>query len=66
MLDVDPTLLGERLDTGRATQLAVTRVLHAAEGGHGLIDDALVLMVNATAFKGVRVEQYLIGPDVVG
>ena len=23
-------------------------------------------MVNAPAFKGVRVEQYLIGPDVIG
>ncbi len=46
VLDRDPTLLGERLDTGRATELAVTGVLHAAEGGHGLIGDALIVDVD--------------------
>src|SRR5690349_4587479 len=46
VLDRDPTLLGERLDTGRAAEPAVTRVLHATEGGHGLIGDALIVDVN--------------------
>ena len=46
MLDRDPTLLGERLDTGRATELAVTGVLHATEGGRGLIGDALIVDVD--------------------
>ena len=46
VLDRDPALLGERLDPGRAAELAVTRVLHAAEGGHGLIGDALVVDVD--------------------
>jgi hypothetical protein len=46
VLDGDPTLLGERLDTGCAAELAVTRVLHAAKGGHGLIADALIVDVD--------------------
>jgi len=46
VLDRDPALLGERLDAGRATELSVTRALHAAEGGHGLIADALVVDVD--------------------
>jgi hypothetical protein len=46
VLDFDLTLLAERLDTGRAAELAVTRVLHAAEGGHGLIGDALIVDVD--------------------
>jgi hypothetical protein len=37
----DPALLGERLDTGGAAELAVAGVLDAPEGGHGLIGDAL-------------------------
>jgi hypothetical protein len=46
VLDRDPALLGERLDAGRAAEFAVTRVLHAAEGGHGLIGDALIVDVD--------------------
>src|ERR1700683_35438 len=46
VLDGDPALLGERLDAGRAAELAVTGVLHAAEGGHGLIGDALIVDVD--------------------
>src|SRR6266404_7734169 len=37
VLDRDPALFGERLDTGGAAELAVAGVPHAAEGGHGLI-----------------------------
>jgi hypothetical protein len=46
VLDRDPALLGERLDTGRAAEFAVTRVLHAAERGHRLIGDALIVDVD--------------------
>jgi hypothetical protein len=46
VLDRDPALFGERLDAGRAAELAVAGVLHAAERGHGLIADALVVDVD--------------------
>ena len=46
VLDGDPALLGERLDAGRTAELAVTGVLHAAEGGHGLVGDALIVDVD--------------------
>jgi hypothetical protein len=46
VLDRDSPLLGERRDAGSAVELAVTTVLHAAEGGHGLIADALVVDVD--------------------
>jgi hypothetical protein len=46
VLESDPALLGKGRDAGCATELAVTGVLHAAEGGHGLIGDALIVDVD--------------------
>ncbi len=46
VLDGDPTLLGERLDAGRAAELAVAGVLDPAEGSHGFIADALIVDVD--------------------
>jgi hypothetical protein len=46
LLDGYPTLLGERLDTGRPAEFTVAGVFHAPEGGHGLIADALIVDVD--------------------
>src|SRR5690242_3520756 len=55
VLDRDPALPGERFDAGRAAELAVAGVLHAAEGGHGFISVLGLPQIAASASDLVTV-----------